>query len=70
MEENVAIFKPYPFKKNQKIRIAGSKRNGDWKVKDVTDTKVTLKCPVSKIEVVWDRFCYFVEESRTKWPQD
>ncbi len=51
MEQNVTIFKSYPFKKGQKIHIKDSKRQGDWEVIDVSDTKVTLKCPVSHKEV-------------------
>mgnify|MGYP000029457760 CR=1 FL=1 len=70
MEQRVALFEPYPFKKGQKIRIQGSKRSGDWEVVDVTDAKVTLKCPISKKEFAWDRFCYFVEEKQTVWPED
>ncbi len=70
MEQRVALFEPYPFKKGQKIRIQGSKRSGDWEVVDVTDAKVTLKCPISKKEFTWDRFCYFVEEKHTVWPED
>ena len=68
MEENVTVFKPYLFKKGQKIHIEGSKRSGDWEVMEITDTKVTLRCPISKIEVCWDRFCYFVEDKIIIWP--
>lgn len=69
MAEKVTVFKFYPFVKGQKINIEGSKRGGDWEVADVTETKVTLKCPVSKKKVTWDRFCYFVEEKEQKWPK-
>ncbi len=68
MEQNVTIFKSYPFKRGQKIYINDSKRQGDWEVIDVSDTKVTLKCPVSHKEVCWDRFCYFVEDKSKAWP--
>jgi hypothetical protein len=68
MEEKVTVFKTYLFKKGQKIHIEGSKRSGDWEVVDITDTKVTLRCPISKKEVCWDRFCYFVEDKITIWP--
>ncbi len=68
MEEKVTVFKPYLFKKGQKIHIEGSKRSGDWEVMEITDTKVTLRCPISKKEMCWDRFCYFVEDKITIWP--
>lgn len=65
----VTIFRPYPFHVGQKIRIEGSGRGGDWEVIDITERKVTLRCPVSHKQFEWDRFCYFVEEkSRAAWP--
>ncbi|MCF6247818.1 MAG: hypothetical protein L3J69_10695 [Desulfobacula sp.] len=70
MDHNVSVFKPYPFKIGQKIRIEGSKRGGDWEVLDVTETKVTLGCPISKREVNWDRFCYYSEDRNMQWPAD
>ncbi len=60
--EEVLIFKPYPFKTGQKIKIEGGKRAGDWVVIAVTDSKVTLRCPVSGREFEWARFCYQVVE--------
>ncbi len=70
MEYDVAIFRPYPFKKGQKIRIEGSKRAGDWEVEDISDTKVMLRCPVTGTRVSWARFCYFVRNSHQQWPSD
>lgn len=70
MEHDVTVFEAYPFKKGQKIRIENSKRSGDWEVVDVTETKVKLRCPISKKEFSWNRFCYFVEEKHTRWPSD
>jgi len=70
MEHQVIVFKPYPFEVGQKINIDGSKRAGDWEVVDITERKVTLKCPISKKEFTWDRFCYFVEEKTMQWPGD
>ncbi|CCK78685.1 hypothetical protein [Desulfobacula toluolica] len=70
MNNDVTVFTPYPFKLGQKIRIEGSRRSGDWEVIDLSETKVTLRCPISKKEVNWDRFCYFVEEKNMKWPSD
>ena len=70
MDDTVTVFKPYPFKVGQKINILGSKRSGDWEVVNLSETKVTLKCPVSKIQVNWDRFCYFAEDKNMKWPGD
>ncbi len=68
-KHEVAIFKPYPFQIGQKIRIDGSTRGGDWEVADITESKVTLRCPISKKEYIWDRFCYFAEEKDdAPWP--
>ena len=65
----VTIFKPYPFRVGQKIRIEGSKRKGDWEVADITERKVTLRCPISNKEYTWDPFCYLVEENDdSTWP--
>ena len=58
----VTIFKPYPFEVGQKIRIEGSRREGDWEVTDITERKVTLRCPLSNKEYTWDLFCYLAEE--------
>jgi len=70
MEHHVTVFKPYPFKKGQKIRIEGSKRSGDWEVVGLSDAKVTLRCPISKKEFSWARFCYFSEDRQMEWPSD
>ena len=67
--QKVTIFKPYPFEVGQKIRIEGSRREGDWEVTDITELKVTLRCPLSNKEYTWDLFCYFAEEKNgTPWP--
>jgi len=68
--EPVTIFDAYPFTPGEKIHIKNSPRSGDWEVKEVTDTKVTLKCPVSGRELTWSRFCYFVEKKAQKWPDE
>jgi hypothetical protein len=53
----------------QKIRIEGSKRKGDWEVADITERKVTLRCPISNKEYTWDLFCHLVEEKDdSTWP--
>lgn len=66
---DVTLFKPYPFKVGQKIRIESGKRKGDWEVVGVSDAKVTLRCPISLREFEWARFCYQVEErSNEIWP--
>lgn len=70
MEYNVSVFTPYEFKTGQKIRIEGSRRGGDWEVIDCSDTKVTLRCPVSHKTVVWDRFCYHTCDKQDCWPSD
>ena len=68
--EKVTFFKPYPFKVGQKIHIDGGPRKGDWKVVDVSDRKLRLRCPISLKEYEWNRFCYFAEEkSSVEWPQ-
>jgi hypothetical protein len=70
MEHDVVIFKAYPFKIGQKIRIEDLKyRSGDWEVIDVTVKKMTLRCPISKKEVTWDRFCFFESEAKQEWPK-
>lgn len=58
--QETLIFKPYPFKAGQKIKIEGGKRAGDWEVIAITDSKVTLRCPISGREFEWARFCYQV----------
>ncbi len=68
-EERVGIFRPYPFEVGKKIYIDGGPRKGDWEVIGVSDRKVKLRCPISKREFEWNRFCYLVEESDTSpWP--
>ena len=70
-KHKVTIFKPYPFQVGQKIRIEGSARGGDWEVADVTERKVTLRCPISNKEYIWDRFCYLAEEKDdASWPTE
>lgn len=67
--ETVTIFKPYPFSVGQKIYIAGGPRRGDWEVIGVSDRKVQLRCPISKREFEWNRFCYFSEDANdSPWP--
>ena len=67
----VTIFRNYPFVKGQKIRIVGGKRQGDWEVIDISEAKVTLKCPVSHRQFEWDRFCYFAEDrDKQVWPDE
>lgn len=67
--DNVAVFKAYPFEVGQKIRIEDSPRAGDWEVIGVTEHKVTLRCPLSKKELTWSRFCYLTENREQEWPQ-
>ena len=70
-KHKVAIFKSYPFQVGQKIRIEGSIREGDWEVADITERKVTLRCPISNKEFTWDLFCYFAEEKDdSPWPTE
>lgn len=66
----VTVFEQYQFTPGQKIRIENSKRAGDWEVVSVTDRKVTLRCPISNKEFVWDAFCYHVSDQECAWPQE
>lgn len=69
-KHNVTIFKSYPFEIGQKIHIQEGPRKGDWEVIDMTDRKVTLRCPLSLKEFAWNRFCYSVEERKDEeWPK-
>ena len=68
-KSDVTVFKPYDFKVGQKIFIESGPRHGDWEVIGVTDRKVKLRCPFTKKEVEWDRFCYLSEErAGVEWP--
>ena len=70
MRHDVTVFKPYPFKVGQKIRIESSRRSGDWEVAALGEHKITLKCPISHKEFEWTKFCYLVEEEKDViWPQ-
>jgi hypothetical protein len=65
----VMTFGSYPFQVGQKIYIKDGPRHGDWEVIGVTDRKVTFRCPISRREFTWDRFCYFLEEQENSpWP--
>ena len=70
MDHHVTVFKPYPFKEGQKIFIDVAKRTGEWEVVGVSETKVSLRCPISIKEVNWDRFCYYIKDKNMKWPSD
>ena len=70
MGHDVTVFRAFPFQVGQKIRIEGAQRRGDWEVVGISEDKVTLRCPISKREFSWARFCYFVtEEKDAEWPQ-
>ena len=67
----VTVFRLYPLKPGQKIRIEGGPRSGDWEVIAVTDRTMRLRCPVSGKEVEWDRFACFAEERTGEpWPRE
>ena len=69
--QKVTVFKPYPFQSGQKIRIESGKRQGDWEVIGTSETKVTLRCPISGRQFEWDRFCYLTDEKADDvWPQE
>ena len=68
-EHNVTVFKPYPFKKGQKIRIESGARKGDWEVLGATEGSVKLRCPISGRVFEWHRFCYWIEDLHNgQWP--
>lgn len=70
MGHEVAVFKPYPFTVGQKIRIEGTRRAGDWEIAAIGEHKITLRCPISKKEFAWNKFCYLTEEHQDiPWPQ-
>jgi len=70
MSHDVSVFTPYEFAPGQKIRIEKGRRKGDWEVVAVGEHKITLKCPISKKEFEWNKFCYLVEEEiGVDWPQ-
>jgi len=64
-ENQVLLFRQYPFEVGQRIRIEGGARAGDWEVIDVDEKKIRLRCPVKGTEVEWARFCYSVGESES-----
>jgi len=64
----VVIFRSYPFEVGQKITIEDGPRHGDWEVVGVSARKVKLRCPISKREFEWDRFCYRTETRDDVWP--
>ena len=69
-KHRVVFFKPYPFEVGQKIYIESGPRHGDWEIIGLTERKVKFRCPVSRKEFEWDRFCYFAEERMLdEWPQ-
>jgi hypothetical protein len=70
MHHDVTVFKSYPFRVGQKIRIEGSRRAGDWEIAAIGEHSVTLRCPITKKEFEWASFCYLVEEEQgVIWPR-
>jgi len=68
MMERVVFFHQYPFVEGEKLHIQDGPRRGDWVVTAVDEKKVALRCPVTGVEVKWDRFCYFSEEKEADFP--
>ena len=67
--ETVAVFRAFPFEVGQRIYIEDGPRRGDWEVVGLSAGKVRLRCPISKREFEWGRFCYFVrEDPAAPWP--
>jgi len=48
MKYGVTVFRPYPFKVGQKIRIEQTCRQGYWEIAAVNKHTDTLRCPISK----------------------
>ena len=70
MKHDVLVLQQYPFTAGDKIRIEDGKRKGDWEVIAIEEHKVVLRCPISKKEFSWNKFCYLVEkEEGVDWPQ-
>ncbi len=70
MPYDVTVFTSYPFEIGQKIRIEDSRRKGDWEVAAIGENSITLRCPLSKKEFEWAKFCYLVDEEKgVEWPQ-
>lgn len=70
MSHDVTVFTPYSFVVGQKIRIESGRRKGDWEIVKVGEHKITLKCPISKKEFEWTKFCYLTDEEKgVEWPQ-
>jgi hypothetical protein len=70
MKHDVTVFRPFPFKVGQKIRIEETRRKGDWNIAAINEHTITLKCPISGKEFEWTKFCYMTEEERgVKWPR-
>jgi hypothetical protein len=70
MKHDVSVFQQYTFTVGQKIRIENGRRKGDWEVAGVGEHKITLKCPISKKEFQWNKFCYLAEEEKgVEWPR-
>lgn len=70
MKHDVTVFKPYTFRVGQKIRIEDSRRQGDWEIAAIGEHKITLRCPISKKEFSWAKFCYLVDEEKgVEWPR-
>ena len=66
----VQVFRQYPFVAGERIHIEDGPRKGDWEVIEVDDKKVTLRCPISGVQVRWARFCYFLEVRQQCWPME
>ncbi len=68
-ESTVFMFQPFDFQPGQKITIQSGPRRGDWEVIECSERKVKLRCPISRKEVEWDRFCYLFEKrDKEPWP--
>lgn len=70
MKHDVLVFKQYPFAVGDKIRIEDGRRRGDWQVAAIKEHALVLRCPLSKKEFSWNKFCYLAgKEEGGVWPQ-
>ncbi|MFT5698337.1 MAG: hypothetical protein ACI8ZB_001192 [Desulforhopalus sp.] len=70
MKHDVLVFSQYPFSVGDKIRIEDGRCRGDWEVAAIEEHKVVLRCPISKKEFSWNKFCYLsAQKEGVDWPQ-
>jgi hypothetical protein len=70
-EHEVIVFKGYELEVGQKIHIDDGFRRGDWLVIGVGERKIKLRCPVSGVEIEWEKPFFLAEKRRQEeWPSN